>query len=85
MSRLSGMVNGTTTMVDNVTYDAANALLTMTDETFYSPSPETRQYNVLGQLTSISMTGMVNLQYTYPAQNAGQISKMKDLLSPSSG
>jgi len=61
LSRLATLVNDGTTLVNNVTYGPADELLTIADLTLGGPT-ETRQYNVLGQLTSISMPLLVNLQ-----------------------
>ena len=45
-----------TTIVNNVTYNAANQLLTMT---FNGDFTETRGYNVLNQLTTLSVPTIV--------------------------
>jgi hypothetical protein len=46
MSRLNGITNGATSVVNNVTYGPAGELLTMT----YGGYNETRNYSTLNQL-----------------------------------
>jgi hypothetical protein len=84
MYRLSGMqTSGGTTVVNNVTYNAANQLLTMT----FGPTTETRGYNSLNQLTSISAQNVPygtieNLTYNYPAgTNNGKIGSTYNAVS----
>jgi RHS repeat-associated protein len=80
MYRLSGMTtSGGTTVVNGVSYNAANQLLGMT----YNGIGETRGYNVLNQLTSIVAGGTENLTYTYPAgpNNNGKITSMYNAVS----
>jgi RHS repeat-associated protein len=80
MYRLGGMTtSGGTTVVNGVSYNAANQLLGMT----YNGIAETRGYNVLNQLTSIVAGSTENLTYTYPAgpNNNGKISSMYNALS----
>jgi RHS repeat-associated protein len=71
MYRLSGMTDSSSnTIVNGVSYNAANQLLGMT----FSGVAETRGYNVLGQLTSLN-AGSENLTYNYPTgANNGKIS-----------
>ncbi len=62
------------TIVNNVTYNAANQLLTM--------NGETRSYNVLNQLTNITSGSVENLTYNYPAgANNGKIGSMYNAVS----
>jgi RHS repeat-associated protein len=76
MEQLSGMTSGSTTLVSNVTYNAANQLLTMN----YGVS-ESRGYNSLNQLTTLN-NGTENLTYTYPTgTNNGKISSMYNAVS----
>ncbi len=80
MYRLSGMTtSGGTTVVNGVSYNAANQLLGMT----YNGIGETRGYNVLNQLTSIVAGSTENLTYTYPAgpNNNGKVSSMYNAVS----
>ncbi len=83
MYRLGGMkTSGGTTIVNNVTYNAASQLLTMT----FGTTTETRGYNTLNQLTSINgqnTSGTIkNLTYNYPAgTNNGKISSMYNAVS----
>jgi RHS repeat-associated protein len=83
MNRLNGMkTSGGTTIVNNVTYNAANQLLTMT----FGATTETRGYNALNQLTSINVQNtsgtMENLTYNYPAgANNGKIGSMYNAVS----
>ncbi len=83
MYRLGGMTtSGGTTVVNGVSYNAANQLLGMT----YNSIAETRGYNVLNQLTSLSAqenaTTVENLTYNYPTgTNNGKISYMSNALS----
>ncbi len=83
MYRLSSMTtSGGTTVVNGVSYNAANQLLGMT----YNSIAETRGYNVLNQLTSLSAqenaTTVENLTYNYPTgTNDGKISYMSNALS----
>jgi RHS repeat-associated protein len=83
MYRLSTMTtSGSATVVNGVSYNAANQLLGMT----YNGISETRGYNVLNQLTTLSaqenLTTIENLTYTYPTgTNNGKISSMSNALS----
>ena len=64
-------------MVGNVSYNAANQLLTLN----YPGANEVRGYNVLNQLTSLS-AGSENLTYNYPVgTNNGKISSMYNAVS----
>ena len=75
MYRLSGMTDsGSNTIVSNVSYDAANRLLTMN----YPGANETRSYNVLGQLTNIHAGSSENVTYNYPTNgtNNGKVSSI---------
>jgi hypothetical protein len=45
--------------VSNVTYNAANQLLTF--------NSETRQYNNLNQMTRLTITGALDISYNFPA------------------
>ena len=56
------------TWVQNVTYNAADQILQLP-----GLLPETRQYNSLLQLTSLTHNGVLDLYYTYPTQNNGRI------------
>jgi hypothetical protein len=74
MYRLSGMTDSNNnTIVNNVSYNAADQLLTMN----YPAANEVRGYNVLNQLTSLSTGSSENLTYNYPSgSNNGKISSM---------
>ncbi len=74
MYRLSGMTDSNhNTIVSGVTYNAANQMLTGVD---------TRTYNVLGQLTSISSGSYENLTYNYPSgTNNGKVSSLYNAIS----
>ena len=64
------------TVVNNVTYNAANQLLTF--------NTETRQYNNLNQMTRLTITGSqpLDISYNFPAgTNNGKISSQLDNLS----
>jgi len=77
MYRLSGMTSGSTTVVNGVSYNAANQLLTMN----YPGANESRWYNVLNQLTCLN-NGSGNLMYTYPTgTNNGKIGSMYNAVS----
>jgi len=78
MYRLSGMKQSSTTLVSNVSYNAANQLLTMN----YGVS-ETRTYNVLNQLTNITAGSYENSTYNYPTNgtNNGKVSSMYNAVS----
>ena len=82
MFRLSGMTQSSTTIVNNVSYNLANQMLTMN----YSGVSESRSYNVLNQLTNISV-GTESLTYNYPTNgtNNGKVSSMNAIYSPTSG
>jgi RHS repeat-associated protein len=78
MGRLNGMtqtnLNGTSTSVSGVTYNAAGQM-TQLNSTII---PEARQYNSLGQLTNIT-SGNFNLSYNYTSgQNNGKIASQTD-------
>ena len=67
-------------VVSSVQYNAANQVLSMN----YFSGSETRQYNSLGQVTSIVASGSTSLNrtYTYPTgTNNGKISSMTDNIS----
>ena len=78
MNRLSGMTDAShNTIVSNVSYNAANQLLTMN----YPGVNEVRGYNALGQLTGLN-TGGENLTYNYPTgTNNGKVSSMYNAVS----
>jgi RHS repeat-associated protein len=78
MYRLSGMTDSNNnTIVSNVSYNAANRLLTMN----YPGASEVRGYNVLNQLTTLS-AGSENLTYNYPTgTNNGKVSSMYNAVS----
>jgi len=78
MYRLSGMTDSSNnTIVSNVSYNAANRLLTMN----YPGASEVRGYNVLNQLTTLS-AGSENLTYNYPTgTNNGKVSSMYNAVS----
>ena len=78
MYRLSGMTQSSTTIVNNVSYNAANQMLTMN----YSGLSESRSYNSLNQLINIT-AGSENLTYTYPTNgtNNGKVSSMYNATS----
>ncbi len=62
------------TLVNNVTYNAANQLLTFNNET--------RTYNNLNQMTRLQVTGNLDISYNFPAgTNNGKISTQTDNLS----
>ncbi len=79
MNRLSGMKTaGGTTIVNNVSYNAANQLLGMT----YDTIAESRSYNVLNQLTNITAGTSENLTYSYPTgTNNGKINSKYNAIS----
>lgn len=67
------------TIVNNVSYNAANQLLTMN----YPAANETRSYNVLNQLTNVTAGSGENLTYNYPTNgtNNGKVSSMYNAVS----
>ena len=80
MHRLSGMTDSNNnTIVSNVSYNAANRLLTMN----YPAANETRSYNVLNQLTNVTAGSGENLTYNYPTNgtNNGKVSSMYNAVS----
>jgi RHS repeat-associated protein len=79
MYRLSVMTTSSgTTVVNGVTYNAANQLQAMN----YNGTSETRGYNVLNQLTNLYNSGGVNLTYNYPAgANNGKVSSTYNAIS----
>ena len=78
MYRLSGMTSGSTTVVNGVSYNAANQLLGMT----FNGTPETRTYNSLNQLTNITAGSTENLTYAYPTgANNGKIGSVYNAAS----
>ncbi len=82
MYRLSGMTTGSTTIVNGVSYNAANQLLGMT----FNSMIETRGYNSLNQLVSLSdgysYESYVSLTYTYPTgSNNGKLSSTYNAIS----
>jgi RHS repeat-associated protein len=84
MNRLSGMTTSTgTTVVNNVSYNAANRLLTID----YPSGNETRAYNTLNQLIGLSVQATngsypVSLTYNYPTgTNIGKVSSMYNAVS----
>ncbi len=79
MYRLAGMTtSGSTTVVNGVSYNAANQLLGMT----FNGVGETRSYNVLNQLTNVHAGSGLNLTYNYPTgTDNGKISSMYNAVS----
>ena len=78
MYRLAGMTSGSTTVVNGVSYNAANELLGMT----FNGIGETRSYNVLNQLTNVHAGSGLNLTYNYPTgTDNGKISSMYNAVS----
>jgi RHS repeat-associated protein len=79
MYRLAGMATSTgTTVVNGVSYSPANQMLGMT----FNGISESRAYNSLNQLISISAGSLVNLTYYYPTgANNGKISSTYEALS----
>jgi RHS repeat-associated protein len=84
MYRLSGMTSGSNTIVNGVSYNAANQLLGMT----YSGVSESRTYNALNQLNTVSAEDVYNdlwlenLTYNYPTgANNGKISSTSNAIS----
>jgi RHS repeat-associated protein len=77
MDRPTGLTDqNNNTVVINVTYNAANQLLTF--------NTETRSYNNLNQMTRLTITGAfpLDISYNFPAgANDGKISSQKDNLS----
>jgi RHS repeat-associated protein len=65
-------------VVNNVSYNAANQLLTID----YPSGNETRSYNALNQLTNLAVGTTENLTYNYPTStNNGKISSMYNAVS----
>ena len=81
MGRINGMTDSSSnTLVSGITYGPAGQLLTAT----YLGYNETRQYNVLNQLTRLTTTGTggIDIQYSYSAtQNNGKITQMQDYVT----
>ena len=79
MYRLADMTTSTgSTVVNNVSYNAANQLLTMT----MLGTNETRTYNSLNQLITLTAGSGENLAYNYPTgTNNGKISSMYNYVS----
>ena len=75
MHRPTGLTDqNSNTIVNNVTYNAANQLLTF--------NTETRTYNNLNQMTRLQVTGNLDISYNFPAgTNNGKISTQTDNLS----
>ncbi len=65
--------------VNNVTYGAANQMLTMN----YFGVSETRTFNSMLQMTRLSIPGQVDISYTFPSAttNNGKISSQTDNIS----
>ncbi len=60
MHRPTGLTDqNSNTIVNNVTYNAANQLLTFNNET--------RTYNNLNQMTRLQVTGNLDISYNFPA------------------
>ena len=78
MGRINGMTDAShNTLVSGITYGPAGQLLTAT----YLGYNETRQYNVLNQLSRLTTTGTggIDFQYSYSAtQNNGKITQTQD-------
>ena len=80
MYRLSGMTTSSgTPMVNNVSYNAANQMLTMS----YPSANETRTYNAAEPVHQSQRPGTLeNLTYNYPTgTNNGKISSMYNAVS----
>jgi hypothetical protein len=78
MYRPAGLTSSSSTIVSAVSYGPSNQLLGMT----YNGISETRTYNPLLQLTSVSSSS-VNKQYNYPAgpNNNGKACLATDLIT----
>jgi len=75
MGRPYWMNSGGMTLVSNVNYNAAGQMTSM----LHSGLAETRQYNVLGEITRLTVAGQFDLEYRYSASaNNGQITSMKN-------
>jgi len=79
MYRLNGMTtSANATVVNNVSYNAANQMLGMT----FNGESESRTYNVLNQLYTVKDGYSENLTYNYPTgANDGKISSMYNAIS----
>jgi RHS repeat-associated protein len=83
MYRLSGMTQSGTALVNNVSYNAANQLLTMT----FGSETETRGYNTLNQMITLNVQSVPwgtveNQTYSYPlGTNTGKVSSISDTVS----
>jgi len=82
MYRLSGMTSGSTTVVNGVSYNAANQLAGIT----YNGYAESRTYNALNQLITLkvqeSINTFENLTYNYPTgANNGKLSSINNAVS----
>lgn len=90
LGRLSGMTDQNhNIVVSNVAYGPANELLTIAynptsppNYSYFASYQETRSYNVLKQLTNVTVPGVLNMSYAYPVgANNGKISSQTDALS----
>src|SRR5579863_941054 len=81
MGRANGMTDASNnTLVNGITYGPAGQLLTVS----YLGYNETKQYNVLNQLTRLtnSGTGGIDIQYSYSGnQNNGKILQTQDYIT----
>ena len=77
MYRPSGLTENNNTVVSNVSYNPANQLLGIT----YFGATETRGYNSLNQMTTLTQ-GSATITYTFPAgTNNGKISQQMNSVS----
>jgi RHS repeat-associated protein len=82
MYRLSGMTSGSTTIVNGVSYNAANQLAGIT----YNGFAESRTHNVLNQLITLKVQESIviseNVTYNYPTgANNGKLSSINNAVS----
>ena len=71
------------TVVSSVTYGPANEITAINGGSYYGAyAGESRSYNSLKQLTSISTPGVNSVSYAYPStNNNGKISSQSDGIS----
>ena len=82
MMRPSGMTQGATTVVNNVSYGPANELLSMSYGAVLGNMTETRQYNSMLQLTRLTIPGQIDVQYNFGSGSKnGKIYSQTDYIS----
>ena len=83
IGRPLSLSDGSTNVASAAAYNAASQLTSLTfGPGGNTPWIETRQYNTLGQMTRMTISSVIDYQYTFPTStNNGRITKVKDWIT----